>query len=319
MHIVEGGDYGYRYRNGRKGVHPFTAWNGELPGTLPMVAGTGEAPSGLVAYESDQLPADYVGDLLATSWGDHRIDRFHLEPRGASFQAVGVPIVKGDENFRPVGLVVAPDGSLFASDWMLKSYNVHGRGRIWHITAKGAAPPARPPAPAEAIHSPHRPLREQAARQLAADALAGRPLLERLAQNDPSDRVRAVALEALADSELAKKTARGTASPAIRALAIRTTPEFVDFRDLSAAGEPAEVRAAALGHMPVPVSSLPRQNVLPSPPAERGALSELLWSHVSDGDAFVAQAAREGLRAWARCGPPTCWPRPKPASAWPDC
>ena len=44
MHIVPGGNYGYRYRNGRKGVHPFTAWNGELPGTLPMVAGTGEAP-----------------------------------------------------------------------------------------------------------------------------------------------------------------------------------------------------------------------------------------------------------------------------------
>jgi putative membrane-bound dehydrogenase-like protein len=41
LHIVEGGDYGYRFRNGRKGVHPFTSWNGELPGTLPMVAGTG--------------------------------------------------------------------------------------------------------------------------------------------------------------------------------------------------------------------------------------------------------------------------------------
>ncbi len=44
LHIVSGGDYGYRYRNGRKGTHPFTAWNGEVPGTLPMVAGTGEAP-----------------------------------------------------------------------------------------------------------------------------------------------------------------------------------------------------------------------------------------------------------------------------------
>ena len=49
MHIVPDGDYGYRYRNGRKGVHPFTAWNGELPGTLPMTAGTGEAPSGVLA------------------------------------------------------------------------------------------------------------------------------------------------------------------------------------------------------------------------------------------------------------------------------
>ncbi len=34
LHIVDGGDYGYRFRNGRKGLHPFTAWNGELPGTL---------------------------------------------------------------------------------------------------------------------------------------------------------------------------------------------------------------------------------------------------------------------------------------------
>jgi choline dehydrogenase-like flavoprotein len=28
----------------RVGLHPFIAWNGELPGTLPMLAGVGEAP-----------------------------------------------------------------------------------------------------------------------------------------------------------------------------------------------------------------------------------------------------------------------------------
>ena len=43
-----------------------------------MVAGTGEAPSGLVAYESDNLPDDYRGNLLVTSWGDHRIERYRL-------------------------------------------------------------------------------------------------------------------------------------------------------------------------------------------------------------------------------------------------
>ena len=91
LHIVAGGDYGYRYRNGRKGVHPFTAWNGELPGTLPMVAGTGEAPSGVVAYESDQLPPEYVGDLLGTSWGDHRIERFRLRATRASFAPPASP------------------------------------------------------------------------------------------------------------------------------------------------------------------------------------------------------------------------------------
>lgn len=139
LHIVPGGDYGYRFRNGRKGLHPFTAWNGELPGTLPMVAGTGEAPSGIVAYESDSLPADYRGQLLITSWGDHRLDRFQLERRGASFTSHAVPFVTGGENFRPVGITIAPDGSLYVSDWVDKSYTLHGKGRIWHIRAKKPA------------------------------------------------------------------------------------------------------------------------------------------------------------------------------------
>src|SRR5690606_30134698 len=30
LHVVPGADFGYKYRNGRKGTHPFTAWNGEL-------------------------------------------------------------------------------------------------------------------------------------------------------------------------------------------------------------------------------------------------------------------------------------------------
>ena len=129
LHIVEGGNYGFRYRNGRKGLHPFTAWNGELPGTLPMVAGTGEAPSGIVVYESDQLPAEYRGDLLVTSWGDHRIERFHLTPRGASYGATLKPLITGGENFRPVGIATAPDGSLYISDWVDKSYPCTARGR----------------------------------------------------------------------------------------------------------------------------------------------------------------------------------------------
>jgi putative membrane-bound dehydrogenase-like protein len=136
LHIIQGGDYGYRFRNGRKGTHPFTAWNGELPGTLPMVAGTAEAPSGIVAYESNGLPKEYIGQLISTSWGDHVIERFELKPRGASFTSQAKTFVKGDENFRPVGIVTAPDGSLVFSDWVDKSYPVHGKGRIWRIRMK---------------------------------------------------------------------------------------------------------------------------------------------------------------------------------------
>jgi putative membrane-bound dehydrogenase-like protein len=136
LHIVQGGDYGYRFRNGRKGLHPFTAWNGELPGTLPMVAGTAEAPSGILAYESNGLPEEYRGSLLVTSWGDHVIDRFTLFPRGASFGAKQQTLVRGSEDFRPVAIVQGPDGAVYVSDWVDKSYPVHGKGAIWRIRMK---------------------------------------------------------------------------------------------------------------------------------------------------------------------------------------
>ena len=145
LHIIQGGDYGYRFRNGRKGLHPFTSWDGELPGTLPMVAGTGEAPSGILAYESKGLPREYIGNLLVTSWGDHRIDRFELKPQGASFTAKRTPLIEGGENFRPVGIATGPDGSLYCTDWVLRDYKLHGKGRIWRISQKGnkSIPPAK--------------------------------------------------------------------------------------------------------------------------------------------------------------------------------
>lgn len=279
MHIVAGGNYGYRYRNGRRGVHPFTAWNGELPGTLPMVAGAGEAPSGLVAYESDLLPADYVGDLLGTSWGDHRIERFHLEPRGASFRAEGQTIIKGDENFRPVGIAVAPDGALLVSDWVLKDYNVHGKGRIWRITANGPAPPPRPQAPREAIAAAHRPLREDAARQLAVGGNDGRDELRRLAQESPLPRVRSVALSALASVgqfEAVRNAALADASVDVQSQAVRLLPPAsmpVELFDASA----SEVQAEAMRRSTDPAQT-PR-----------------LWQRVGASDAFVAEAARQGL------------------------
>ena len=136
LHIVRNGDYGYRRWLGRKGLHPFTAWDGELPGTLPMVSGTGEAPSGILAYEHAAAPADLHGQLLVTSWGDYRISVYPLQRRGASFRSHPVPILRGDDSFRPVGIALAPDGSIYFSDWVKQDYHVHSHGRIWRLRPK---------------------------------------------------------------------------------------------------------------------------------------------------------------------------------------
>jgi putative membrane-bound dehydrogenase-like protein len=211
LHIIPGGDYGYRFRNGRKGLHPFTAWNGELPGTLPMVAGTGEAPSGIVAYESDGLPAEYRGDLIVTSWGDHVIQRFKLAERGASFSSRAETFVRGPDNFYPVGIAIAPDGSLVVTDWADKSYPLHGKGRIWRIRTKDR--PAADGIRANALAASDTPalkrllgharvdVRRAAAHLLSTRGKDGRAALADALQHDPEPRARVGALWSLAQSD----------------------------------------------------------------------------------------------------------------------
>jgi putative membrane-bound dehydrogenase-like protein len=271
LHIVDGGDYGYRFRNGRKGLHPFTAWNGELPGTLGMVAGTGEAPSGVIAYESFEFPADYRGTLLVTSWGDHRIEQYRLEPHGASFRSVMKPVVKGGDDFRPVGIAAAPDGSLYVSDWVDKSYSVHGKGRIWRL--RNAHP---------------------------------RTVLHRVADNGP-DRISAATLQALAgagkvsDSVIAHCLKSDSAD--VRALAARILPvEKVDLKTIAASDASPLVRSDAMRRLSDPAAKDVLLKVLESedPFVQQAARKGLQRSLKIDE--LIALAATRDLAAGRRLG-----------------
>ncbi len=88
LHIVEGGDYGYRFRSWtRKGLQLVTAWNAvSCPARLGMVAGTGEARRAASSNTIETTsPKTMWGHCWCTSWGDHRIEQYRLEPHGASF------------------------------------------------------------------------------------------------------------------------------------------------------------------------------------------------------------------------------------------
>ncbi len=195
LHVVEGGDYGFRFCYGRSGKHPFQSWHGTLPGTLPMMTGVGEAPCEILSYESDGLPKEYLGKLMVTSWADHRVELYKVVPHGASFKAERQPFVQGGNNFRPTGMCVAPDGSLYVADWVKSDYTLHGKGAIWHVRWKDAPKVKRPSDPKKAILSVHRPLREWAAKKLAREPRGGESLREYLDHADI--RVRSAAMAAL--------------------------------------------------------------------------------------------------------------------------
>ncbi|HEX2746819.1 MAG TPA: PVC-type heme-binding CxxCH protein, partial [Verrucomicrobiales bacterium] len=136
LHIVAGGDYGFNMTYGRTGLHPFQCWNGEIPGTLPMVCGVGEAAVGIIDLRRTAFRKAGL-NLMVSSWGDNQIEAYKLVNKGASVtMAERTVLVRGDASFRPSCMAAAPDGSVYVCDWADREYSVHGKGRIWRISAK---------------------------------------------------------------------------------------------------------------------------------------------------------------------------------------
>jgi putative membrane-bound dehydrogenase-like protein len=140
LKVVEGGDYGYKSLYGGGGNHPFQGWDGTLPGTLPYIAGTGEAPSGLIDLKRSSFPVEYGNSLLATIWNENSIERFELLRSASGITARKSIFMTGPKDFRPVALDCDSKGNLFVTDWVLVDYPNHGRGRIWRLAnqAEGA-------------------------------------------------------------------------------------------------------------------------------------------------------------------------------------
>ena len=181
LHIVKGADFGYHFQYGRSGLHPFVCWNGELPGTLPMMAGTGEAPTGILDARLAKLGPQRGTGFLMTEWGDSTLSWFTLKPQGASFTASREVVVRGDTAFRPACLAAAPDGSVYLTDWADREYSVHQKGRIWRLksTEPDKTPASRATLPLTEAEQRRDRLGE------AADAAAWPELKAALTDSDP--------------------------------------------------------------------------------------------------------------------------------------
>ncbi|KAA5547061.1 dehydrogenase [Roseiconus nitratireducens] len=181
VHVIRGGDYGYRSLFGGDGTHPYQGWDGRLPGTLPFLAGTGEAPCGLIDCQRTSFPSDYGNSVLATIWNENSVQRFEMNANTGEVTGRSV-LISGGTDFRPVAIDSDRNGNVYLTDWVLVDYPNHGRGRIWRISTDSNV---------ERIH----PLRSfdgyqtnSAERQIAAiKAFDGARLVEWLAGTEASN------------------------------------------------------------------------------------------------------------------------------------
>ncbi len=156
LHVVEGGDYGWRLREGARCCEPDylrATWNGGRPGRLGWIAETGRgAPAGLCVLNSGAFPPSTRNLLIYPDVFRKLVRAYKLKPKGATFEVEKeFELLASDEGlFRPTDAEIGPDGALYILDWRTDSGGagkLSGNGttgRIYRMTWGGTAEePAR--------------------------------------------------------------------------------------------------------------------------------------------------------------------------------
>ena len=147
VHIVEGGDSGWRVGYQFSEQNPGGVWNAEglwhlrFPGQaaylLPPLAHIDNGPSGLAFYPGTGLPEEYQGNFFLCHFKGldtvSGIKMFSQEPQGASFK-VG-PMKELIWNVMPTDVEFGPDGHIYLSDWV-EGWPKSERGRIYRLHHK---------------------------------------------------------------------------------------------------------------------------------------------------------------------------------------
>ena len=133
--IVDGGDYGW----------PYGIVCDPLQSGVPPVASLGlhTASTGIAAYESNQFPAAYQGDLFATLWGSFAFDpelgpqllRIVIDDTPAGPSGTVERFATGFDH--PIDVLVDGDGTLLVLDYGVGGAD-DGTGALYRIVYTGS-------------------------------------------------------------------------------------------------------------------------------------------------------------------------------------
>lgn len=245
--VMEYGNYGYRdektgadygaVRTNIETTMQRRMWHQNDPGVVPnlLITGSG-APTGILVYEGELLPAPFQGQMIHAETGRNRVWAFPTERQGAGYSARIVDLAHSNEDrdYRPSDISVAPDGSLLIADWFdpvdCCHRTINDAGRIFRV-APAEHPYTvplydyqTPEGAIRALRSPNLSARYGAWTALVKMQARARPALETMA-TDPNPRFRARALWVLAalsdGADGAIEMALSDESDEVRALALR--------------------------------------------------------------------------------------------------
>ena len=221
-YVMEFGNYGYRDeltgagwqapRTNLEKEVPHRHWHLNDPGVVPNLLQTGAgSPTGITVYEGRLLPKVFWDQVIHCDAGPNVVRAYPVKPDGAGYKAEIVDILKGarDNWFRPADVCVAPDGSLFVTDWYDPGVGGHAqgdsqRGRLFRVVPQGHTKYEVPKHDfktaegcAAALQSPNAAVRYLAWTGLMQEGAKAIPALEKLAKETDNPRHRARALWAL--------------------------------------------------------------------------------------------------------------------------
>jgi len=143
LHLVEGGDYGWRisYQH-MKNFGPWVTeglWRGGASDILPTSGEAAQGPAGFAFYPGIGLPDRYTNHFFICDFPGG-VWSLSLKPRGASFELAARE--KFLWNLLPTHCAFGPDGALYVSDWV-EGWGQPEKGRLYRVSDPAQAGSAK--------------------------------------------------------------------------------------------------------------------------------------------------------------------------------